>query len=128
LFSADLTLTESGQGAIQNADTSFNTPTNPAAAGTTIVLYASGLGRIGPAEPDGGVTPTSNIPKLAFPVTVTIGGQPAQIVYQGPAPGSVYGLYQINCVIPAGTPPGKAAIVISSNGQPSQVNLTVAVK
>ena len=126
LFSANAS--GSGPGAIQNADSSYNTPANPAAAGSTVVLYASGLGRINPAVPDGGITPTSNIPRLAIPVTVTVAGQTAQIVYQGPAPGAVNGLYQINCVIPAGVPPGNAAVVVTSSGRTSQPNLTVAVK
>lgn len=126
LFSVDFSGT--GQGAIQNADQSYNNASNPAAAGSTIVLWVTGLGRLAPQVPDGGLTPTSNTPGLTFPVTVTIGGLPAQIVYQGPAPGSVYGLYQVNCVIPAGVPSGNAAVVITSGGRLSQPKLTVAVK
>ncbi|HEV3196885.1 MAG TPA: hypothetical protein VGZ73_03235 [Bryobacteraceae bacterium] len=126
LFSADQS--GSGQGAIQNGDSSINSASNPAAAGSTIVLYGSGFGRIAPAVPDGGVIPTTNIPRLFFPVTVTIGGLPAQVVYQGPAPGAIYGLYQLNCVIPPGVPPGNAAVVATINGLPTQPNLTVAVK
>jgi uncharacterized protein (TIGR03437 family) len=87
LFSADAS--GSGQGAIQNSDGSYSSASNPAAAGSTIVLYAAGLGRTSPAEPDGGVAPTSSVPKLVYQVRVTIGGQPAQIVYQGPSPGAV---------------------------------------
>jgi uncharacterized protein (TIGR03437 family) len=126
LFSANAS--GSGPGAIVNGDGSINAPGNAAAAGSIVALYASGLGRVGPAVPDGGLTPTSNIPRLATSVTVTIGGQPAQIVYQGPAPGAINGLYQINCVIPAGVPPGNVAVVVTSAGRVSQPNLTVAVK
>ena len=70
----------------------------------------------------------SPLPVLRYPVTVSIGGQNAQIVYSGAAPQAVAGLYQINCVIPAGTPAGPAAVVVTSDGRPSQTGLTVAVK
>jgi uncharacterized protein (TIGR03437 family) len=118
----------SGSGAIQNSDGSYNTAANPAAVGSVIVLYVSGLGPVNPSESDGTLTPTSDVPALEFPATATIGGQLAQIVYQGPAPGAVAGLYQINCVIPSGVGSGNAAVVVTADGRQSQANLTVAVK
>ena len=65
---------------------------------------------------------------LQFPISVTIAGQTAQILYQGPAPMAVAGVYQINCVVPYGLPPGGAAVIITSNGQQSQPNLTIALQ
>jgi uncharacterized protein (TIGR03437 family) len=118
----------SGPGAIQNADGSYNYKANPAAVGSTITLYATGLGQLNPAPADGSFLPGTALPTLQFPVTVTIGGRPAQIVSQGPGPLQIAGLYQIRCAIPAGTPPGPAAVVVTSDGKQSQPNLTVAVK
>jgi uncharacterized protein (TIGR03437 family) len=126
VFSADAS--GSGQGAIQNSDLRYNTASNPAAAGSVIVLYLSGLGAVNPPEADGSLTPASGVPTLAASAQVTIGGKPAQIAYQGPAPGAVAGLYQINCIVPTGLPAGNAAVLVSSGGQQSQANLTVAVK
>jgi uncharacterized protein (TIGR03437 family) len=117
----------SGLGAIQNADLTMNGPANPAAPGSVIVLYAAGLGQLTPAAPDGSIV-VLPLPALAFPATVTIGGQPASTVYAGPAPLAIAGLYQINCVVPAGLAAGEAAVVITADGRQSQPNLTVAIQ
>lgn len=126
VFSADYS--GRGQGAIQNADLSYNTAANPAAAGSIIALYAAGLGNLIPAPADGSRVMDWTLRTLQYPVTVTIGGQRADIVYAGPAPTEVAGLYQINCVIPPATPPGPAAVVVASDGKQSLANLTVAVR
>ena len=121
--------TGSGQGAIQNADGSLNGAGNPAAAGSIMVLYLEGLGVLNPAQGDGSVVPVSEPwPTLQYPVTVSVGGQPCQIVYQGPAPLSVAGMYQVNCVISPATSSGAAAVVVTSDRRQSQPNLTVAVR
>jgi uncharacterized protein (TIGR03437 family) len=117
-----------GPGAIQNSDGSYNSPANPAASGSTIVLFAAGLGQLNPAQPNGSVVSGANLPALLYPVTVTIGGRTAQIAYAGPAPQAVAGLYQVNCVVPAGVASGQAPVVVTSDGRQSQPNLTVAVR
>ena len=117
-----------GPGAILNADGSINSPANPAASGSTIVLFAAGLGQLNPAQPNGSVVSGANLPALLYPVTVTIGGRTAQIAYAGPAPQAVAGLYQVNCVVPAGVASGQAPVVVTSDGRQSQPNLTVAVR
>ena len=124
VFSADYS--GSGPGAISYPDGSYNTAANPAAPGTVVVLWLSVLGVFSPPAADGSVVP--GLAALQFPVTVSIGGKTADIQYQGPAPVAVAGLYQINCVIPPGTPPGPVAVVVTSDGKQSQPNLTVAVK
>ena len=126
IFSADMS--GSGQGAIQNSDGKYNSPDNPAAPGSIIVLYLSGLGPLLPAQPDGTIVPASPLPALQYPVEVTIGGQRAGIVYQGPAPEQVAGLYQVNCIIPLQTAPGPAAVQVTAGGRTSQPNVTVTVK
>jgi uncharacterized protein (TIGR03437 family) len=118
----------SGGGAILNSDGSLNSAAKPAPAGSTIVLYAAGLGQLDPAQPNGSVVSGANLPALLYPVTVTIGGQTAQIAYAGPAPQAVAGLYQVNCVVPAGVASGQAPVVVTSDGRQSQPNLTVAIR
>jgi uncharacterized protein (TIGR03437 family) len=117
-----------GQGVIQNADGSYNSAANPADAGTNIVLFATGLGALIPAPPDGSFIPAAGAPVLQFPVAVAIGGQLAQVIRQGPSRQQIAGLYEIECIIPAGTPAGSAAVVITSDGRPSQAHLTVSVR
>ena len=127
IFAADSS--GSGPGAILNSDGSLNTPSHPAAPGSIVVLWVAGLGQLVPAQPSGSVVGGSNLPVLLFPVTVTIGGKTApQIAYSGPAPFAIAGLYQINCVVPAGVASGPAPAVVTSDGRQSQPNLTVAVQ
>jgi len=126
LFSANAS--GSGAGAIQNADMTMNSSGNPAAAGSIVVLWLSGLGMLNPTPADGSIVAASGMPALQFTPTVTIGGKAAQIVYAGPGPGSVAGLYQINCTIPMGLPPGPAPVVVTSDGRQSQANLVVSVR
>lgn len=126
LYSADSS--GFGQGAITYPDGSVNSAQNPAAAGSLVTLWASGLGSLIPQPADGALVTGSPLPVLQFPVSVSVGGQPAQILYQGPAPVAPAGLYQINCVVPAGLPPGPAAVVLTSDGRATQPNLTIALQ
>ncbi len=123
VFSADLS--GSGPGAITYPDGSSNSPDNPAAPGSAVVLWMSGLGPIDPAPADGAIVSAS---ALRYPASVTIAGVPATILYQGPAPAAIAGLYQINCLVPEKIVPGNADVVVTIAGRQSQPNLTVAVK
>jgi uncharacterized protein (TIGR03437 family) len=99
------------------------TQENPAPKGELVTLYANGLGKVSnppqTGEPTPGVAPTT------IPVTVTIGGKPAQVDYAGLSPQSI-GLYQINVRIPADIPSGAQPIVVNMNGVVSnQLNIPV---
>ena len=66
---------------------------------------------------------------LALPVTVSIGGANAQVVYAGSAPGEVEGVVQINAVVPQDAMPGTALpIVATIGGADSQAGVTVAIQ
>jgi uncharacterized protein (TIGR03437 family) len=82
-----------------HADSSQITTNSPAAAGETVVLYASGLGALANsvAEYD---WPTSANP-TSVPVQADVAGVQATVLYAGAAPGYP-GVYQINIVIPPG--------------------------
>jgi uncharacterized protein (TIGR03437 family) len=124
-FSADYSGT--GQGAILNQDGSYNSAANPAATGSTIVLFGTGEGQTTPPGVDG-LLATSVLPSPALAVGATIGGKPAQIVYKGGAPGQVAGLFQLNLQVPADLPTGNHAVVITVGTASSLPNFTVAVQ
>jgi uncharacterized protein (TIGR03437 family) len=88
------------QAAALNQDGSVNGSSNPARAGEAIVLYATGVGRMTPELPTGSIV-GAELPHIVAPVRVEIGGQDAEVLYAGGAPGLVYGVAQINALIPA---------------------------
>jgi uncharacterized protein (TIGR03437 family) len=65
-------------------------------------------------------------------MTATIEGvglKPEELLYVGGAPGMIWGLAQVNLVIPASVTPGNAVpMVINIGGVATQANVTIAVK
>jgi len=84
------------QGAVANQDGKLNAPTNPAARGQALVIYATGLGA---------VRSQGSLQVSQEPVTVLISGRELTPFFAGLAPGFV-GVYQVNVTIPADFPPG----------------------
>ena len=116
-----------GQGAILNQDASVNSNGNPAARGSIVVLYGTGQGASDPDWAEDELA-SSPLPKPLNPVTVKIGGQLAEVLYAGAAPGYA-AVMQINARVPAKIQPGKAVPVIVSVGPASsQPGVTLAVK
>lgn len=116
-----------GQGAIVNQDGSVNYETNPAVRGTAIQVYATGGGQTSPASSTGAVAPAAA--NLVLPVTVSIGGVNAQVLYAGNAPGEVEGVVQINAIVPSSVTPGAALpILVTIGGVASQPGVTLAVQ
>jgi uncharacterized protein (TIGR03437 family) len=115
-----------GQIAALNSDYSVNSSTNPAPAGSVVVLYGTGEGVTSPPGIDGSIV-GSNLTQPLANVTVTIGGQPANVLYAGGSPGLIEGLLQINVRIPAGTPAGNAPVtlVIGTGTAPSGATIAV---
>jgi uncharacterized protein (TIGR03437 family) len=111
-----------GPGSIVNSTGSVNTAGNPALAGTYISVYVTGFGPFNPPSPDG-------LKRLAYPVTATIGGINATVLYSGEAPTETSGLQQINIQLPAGVPPGaNVPVTLTVNGSPTQAGVTVAIQ
>ena len=101
------------------------TAQNPARIGKVIQIFSNGLGFTSPVVATGTQSPSFS--NVQLPVTVTIGGVQAHVDYQGLAPGYV-GLYQVNVVVPPGTPTGAAIpLVILQNGIPSNPDLPVTI-
>jgi uncharacterized protein (TIGR03437 family) len=93
-----------GPGVIMNYLSESNQPVNsltaPAAPGQVITIWATGLGPV--TFPDN-VAPTAG--NLATLVTLSIGGQPAEVSYSGRAP-CCAGIDQIVATVPKSAPLG----------------------
>jgi len=90
------------------------TPSNPALLGDTLHLLAAGLGITDPAVATGEAAPSATT--VIDPVSVSIGGEPVPVIYQGLDPGSV-GIYRVTVGLPGNlTPGGEVPVVIRQNG------------
>jgi uncharacterized protein (TIGR03437 family) len=118
----------SGQGAVLNQDGSLNSGANPAARGSIVSLYGTGEGAISPALPAGYLSISTPFSLPTHPVTVNIGGQPAEVIYAGEAPFEPAGVFQINVRIPATIAPGNAPVTVSIGGIATSKQITVAAR
>jgi uncharacterized protein (TIGR03437 family) len=125
LFTANSSGT--GQAAALNQDFGINSGTNPAGKGSIVMLFATGAGQTDPAGVDGKIT-QSDLPKPKLPVSVSIGGQSADVLYAGNAPGLVAGALQVNARIPQNVSSGAASVVLTIGGVESQSGVTLAVR
>jgi uncharacterized protein (TIGR03437 family) len=118
-----------GPGAILNQDYTVNSPSNPAARGSTIILFGTGGGLISPLFADGQIAPTASQLVMAPYLQVGFGGTAAgKVLYAGAAPGEINGLVQVNVTIPSGAPTGPAVpILLSLYPYESQSGVTVAI-
>jgi uncharacterized protein (TIGR03437 family) len=94
----------------------------PAKAGETVILYATGFGQTNPAITDESKGAGNPLPALP---TVTIGGVPATVSFAGL---SGAGLYQLNVIVPAGTPNGDAVVNSLYNGSPTQTTALLTIQ
>jgi uncharacterized protein (TIGR03437 family) len=104
-----------GPAAALNQDYRLNTPANPADRGSIVILYATGEGLTD--QPLDGVLGAAPLPQPVLPITVTVGGKPAEVLYAGGAPGLVAGVIQINIRIPADAPTGDGVMVVVDAGE-----------
>ena len=77
-------------------------------------------------------TPASALiarPFTARPVTLTIGGRPATILYSDAVPYQTIGMLQVNAIVPEGTGPGPQPVVltIGQSGN-AQEQVTIAIR
>ncbi len=107
-----------GQGAILNENASVNSAANPSAKGSVVVFYGTG----------GGALTAERLPRLASPVSVTIGGINAEVLYAGIAPGLVQGAIQVNARIPVDTPSGSLPVVLQVGDGRSPADVTLSVQ
>jgi uncharacterized protein (TIGR03437 family) len=115
-----------GQAAALNQDNTLNQPSTPAARGSVITLFGTGEGQTNPAGVTGSVT--GGLVLLTQKVTVTIGGQTAEVLYAGEAPSLIAGVLQINARIPATVSAGNAvpvSVIIGSASSPAGPTISV---
>lgn len=122
-----------GQGAVFNVNETtgeytLNSETNTVVKGGLIVLYGTGAGVTTPGGSDGAIS-TSNTAFTAPAATVQANGADATVLYFGPAPGLVDGVFQMNVRLPATMTAGRAIpLIVTIAGQSSQAGVTIAVK
>ena len=124
LFTADAS--GRGQAAAINEDGGLNGPITPISVGSIVVLYATGAGEVVPRGEAGAISPRGD--GLAFPLTVEIDGQSAEVLFAGQAPGQVFGLTQINVRVPETGRRGALPVVLKSPGYSSLPNVTIEVQ
>ena len=101
-------------GVIQNQDFSLNSSTNPAASGSSIIAYLTGIGVPTTTVADGAAAPSDPLAKFNGTATATIGDANATVDFLGLVPGLV-GLAQANIEVP-NLPTGDYPLVLSLNG------------
>jgi len=104
------------------ADFSPVTPDSPATQGEAILLTLVGMGATDPAVASGAAAPSDPPATTVVQPTVTVGGQPADIVFAALMPGAV-GLYQIELTVPAGLSSGDQPVAITQGGVAANVAL-----
>ncbi len=120
-----------GPGLIFNEGYVPNGKDTAAGSGTLITLYWTGGGPLDPAGRDGRIEMTP-LSRPISPVSVTIGGQPAELIYAGGVPYAWSGLLTAVARVPAGLAteePVQAPVVITAGDASSPDNtVTVWVK
>lgn len=98
----------------QNQDWSLNGPGNPASPGSAIVVYLTGLGAVTPALGTGAPAGVQPLSFAASPVTATVDGISAKVIFAGLTPYLV-GLAQVNLIVPT-LATGEHRLVINVGG------------
>jgi uncharacterized protein (TIGR03437 family) len=112
-----------GQAWAINQDGVMNSSATPAAAGSTITVFANGLGLMSPNLQDGTNGPGQPVEQ----VTASIGAQPATVQAQGLS-GLAPGMVMITIQVPSGVSGPTVPITISAGGSSSQTGLSIAVQ
>ncbi len=125
------TMDSSGQGqaAMLNEDGTLNGSDHPAAKGSVVVFYATGLGQTDPPGVDGEITrDVLACPRLG--VAVWIQGQQAEVLSASAVPGTVSGVMQVKIKLPMDIPSGNSVAVTMKVGGwgPSPDGVTMAVR
>ena len=124
---------QSAQAVALNADGTVNGPSNPAARGSVVTIFATGYGETDPPCVPGGLNNPQGALSWGLSAIVQ-GGGPVQ--YAGAAPGLPCGVIRIDFQIPAAAPPGPnlvfpAVQIVSGTsitGMNGFIGATIAVK
>jgi uncharacterized protein (TIGR03437 family) len=127
------TISETGTGEVvaYNFDGTLNTASNPVARGFPVIVYATGEGQTDPTGTDGLIASGLFVRTPFAPVSATVAGQAASVVYAGSADGNVSGIMEVELIVPplpASTAAGALPIMLTVGGVSSQAGTTIFVK
>jgi uncharacterized protein (TIGR03437 family) len=109
----------SGRGAVLNQDGTLNAPLNPAARGSVLQVFVTGLGKVAPSIATGAAAPNSPLSRAVAPLTATLDGRAVEVLFAGLAPGFI-GLGQVNLLVTASLPPNpETQLVLQAAGRDS---------
>ena len=112
--------------AVVHSDGKLVSNSNPAQAGETLTLYATGLGPTTPSVTFGQAFPQGAASVANAPIEVLINGKSSSVLYAGGYPGSIDG-YQVNFRLPAALSPGNASLRLTAAWIPGP-EITIATK
>jgi uncharacterized protein (TIGR03437 family) len=104
-----------GRLAALNQDGTVNSDANPAASGSIVTIFVSGLGAMTPQLPDGAVPSVPANTPVGAPTVWIAGSLELDLSYVGNAPTLVQGVVQINLRLP-GLNPGHASLTLGYRG------------
>ena len=96
---------------IVHADNTLVTPSSPASAGETLVMYATGAGSFDNPPATGAVGPSAPVANTTVRATVTVSGIPVSVPFSGLTP-QLVGVLQINFTLPSPLAP-RATVPVS---------------
>jgi len=105
-----------GQAAALNQDGILNSASNPAAQGSIVTLFATGLGPMKP-QPADGLVPKAPTAQPTLPLVLNIDPLNAVVQYAGDAPGLVEGAVQINAAVPQLYATGAIIVTLAVGGE-----------
>ena len=111
---------------VANPDGSPNSASTPTALGSILTFYATGEGLANGPNLSGQAA-VAPYPRPRLPVTLTVAGFPAEILYAGSAPDAV-GLLQVNARVPAGFIPTGPVVLELAVGTAVAPDLTIWLK
>jgi uncharacterized protein (TIGR03437 family) len=111
---------------VVNQDGFPNSETDPTALGSILTFWATGEGLTNGPNISGQAA-VAPYPSPLLPVTLTVAGFPAQILYAGSAPGEV-GVLQVNARVPAGFIPTGPVVAELTVGSAVAPGLTIWLK
>jgi uncharacterized protein (TIGR03437 family) len=110
---------------VRTRNNQLATLANPLRPNEIFLVYATGLGEVGPPVEPGAPGPLSPLSTTTGEPVVTVGGRSAPVIFAGLAPGFV-GVYQLNVKVPADAPLGmQIPLTISAGGTSTTVNVRV---
>jgi uncharacterized protein (TIGR03437 family) len=115
--------------AVENSDGTLNSPSSPAKLGGFVTIYGTGGGMTNPLGTTGGLWPiTASLATLTLPVSVSIEGSNAIVLYAGSAPTLESGYFQINVSLPSSPQASSSVNLVITVGGSSSVTVPISIQ